>query len=1022
LNSITVGNLKALLSLDTTNFDKGVTSSEANAKKLADRLSKDLAPSQARINSLIRDFAGNKDIARALEMATAVEKIGGSAKLTAAEQGRANKVVQEAIEKYKALGIEAPKRLMELANATKQAKKPTDDLGAGMTSLIGKAKSLAGIFGVSLGAGALVGFAKQTIDAADQIGDLATKMGVSTEAAQRFQIAAKQSGADIEDISKVVSHLNSGLGEGKSSGVSKALAQVGLQFENLKTMKPEQIFRASVDAIAGIADPLQQAAAASAIFGEKLGGTLLPMIRDGALKAADSVSVMSDDVIQDLKETKQAWEDFWRDLQVIAGPVLVWMFGELRQLLADLRTGMSLIAALVIPGFGVQGLELAKASASAPTVEQQRLNRLQSMLDNPALMSSHGPKFKPPPTDEEKEHARKIEKILDEFTDKGATERINELSEALAHVGVKDMTYVQLTKLRDELNKLAATGMKLGTVLERFRLTPIDFGNVSKFSRRLSNDMELLERQAFTYGDFNFGLTPVTFNRDTVDPLSHLTDFSAPDAPPQRVTFGSERDPIGFWLDSVFAKKPRPSLLQAGFRGAMGNLPQTILQAFAGGGNVGRSIGSLFGGQIGTSLLGGMTKDAQGNETDIFKNGFGKLLQDSFLGPKVGGMVASFIPGIGALLGPALGKLFSSIGNIGANTTKQGRQDFAKQMGFESLDNLYNKLRSLGAEGEKLANIGLNVIGKKDKAANEKWMKDVTAFFDRLEKVPGKVNELSQALGKFGGAVPKALDPLLDSILASPNLSPELRRQLEGMRKPSWEAAQEFANSVGVNLGSLGSGFNQSRLASSAFSLKRGLDLLSRFAGSDQNAILRDMADEFAALAADAQKNGVALPKAVQEFIRRIDEMNLLLDENGNRIDSSLLQFVDMEDEYEKQVVSLLEEIRDLLKPPTAPGDQPKPNPPGFTPKPPGTPPTPPALPGPLPVPYDFGAISMPDLGMQGFEAFGGTGAAVTTSAGVTNIYAIDAPSFEQFLSQRGGAEAVIRTMGPVIERWGKAQ
>jgi hypothetical protein len=96
MNSVVVGNLKALLSLDTTNFDKGVTSSEANAKKLADRLSKDLAPSQARINSLIRDFAGNKDIARALEYATAVEKVGGANKLTTQRQADTNRAVQRA--------------------------------------------------------------------------------------------------------------------------------------------------------------------------------------------------------------------------------------------------------------------------------------------------------------------------------------------------------------------------------------------------------------------------------------------------------------------------------------------------------------------------------------------------------------------------------------------------------------------------------------------------------------------------------------------------------------------------------------------------------------------------------------------------------------------------------------------------------------------------------------------------------------------------------------------------------------
>src|SRR5678815_2110600 len=117
----------------------------------------------------------------------------------------------------------------------------------------------------------------------------------------------------------------------------------------------------------------------------------------------------------------------------------------------------------------------------------------------------------------------------------------------------------------------------------------------------------------------------------------------------------------------------------------------------------------------------------------------------------------------------------------------------------------------------------------------------------------------------------------------------------------------------------------------------RSLDLFGKFAGSDQNAILKDMADEFSDLAAQSIKNGVALPKAVQAFIQQVAAMGLLIDENGNQIDLSLLKFADIEDDYQKEVVSLLEQIRDLLTPPPSPEDALKPNPPGFTPRVPGT-------------------------------------------------------------------------------------
>jgi hypothetical protein len=1021
MNSITVGNLKALLSLDTTNFDKGVTTSEANAKKLAKTLEKDLAPSQARINSLIRDFAGNADIRRALEMATAVEKIGGASKLTANEQIKANRVAQEALDKYRALGLAAPPAINNLAIATTQLKKNTDQLGQSLatvspqmnkvgmsaTDLLGKAKSLAGVFGVSVGVGAVAGFASSVINAADHIGDLATKMSVSTDAAQRFQFAARQVGLEVDDVSKAVTHLNAGIGEGKSSGVAKALGAMGLEFEKIKNLNPEELFRTTIKTISEIKNPMEQAAAAAAAFGDKLGAQLLPLIREGALDAADGINIMSAETIKRLKDAKQAWENFGNSVTAVAGDMFADVLKGMDLFLNDWQAAWESAQRIGIMGLAINprdALNLINADVKARRDLKKPLPFFSDLPNQLTEVGAYGGMFGGMTAQNlpggrlgdahfDTEWAKKQEaeeKRLKAMAD--AAEQAEKAYRAFERQRISGFTDAERQKQEFELRFLR----------ERNLLDAMYWGRgiVSKspLSSLLGPGIDL-------------GYTPP------------IPSMALPMTPPKA------RGPISLQelLTSTGFTMPgynKRDLFGQGFSGAMGNLSQTILQAFQGGGDVGKSIGSLFGGQIGTSLMGTSTKG-------VFESGFGKMLQESFLGKKVGGMVASFIPGIGALLGPALGKLFSSIGNIGANNTKKDRESFAKESGFESLDNLYSKLRSLGTEGEKLANIGLNVIGKKDRAANEKWMKDVTAFFDRLEKVPGKVNELSQALGKFGGAIPKQLDPLLDSILADKNLDPALRRQLEGMRKPSWQAAQDFASSVGINLGALGPGFNQSRLADQAFSLKRGIDLLSRFAGSDQNAILRDMADEFSALAQDAKKNNVALPRAVQAFLRQIDEMGLLLDENGDRLDLSLLQFADIEDESMKEVVSLLEQIRDLLSPRPAPTPG-APGGPGGPPRP--APPTDPDNPDPGD-PYDprgpirqpdlsgFGALSLPDIGdMPGFGGFGGTGQAVTAAGANVSIYAIDAASFETFMSQRGGAEVVVRTMGPVIERWGKAQ
>lgn len=1018
MNSAVVANLKALLTLDVSDFAKGATAADANTKKLADRLSKDLAPSQARVNALIRDFAGNTDVRRAMELATAIQQVGGASKLTASEQTRANRTFQEAIEKLKALGgaeSEASRHLTAMAADLKKVKAPADQLGAGLDTIIGKAKSMAGLFGITLSAGALIGFGRQVFDAADQVGDLAQKMGISTDAAQRFQYAAEQSGASIDDVSQSIVKMNDLLAEGDKSTIS-ALDAIGLKFQDIRAMKSEDAFRSIADAIGRIPDPMLQSNIALDLFG-KSGSTLLPMIREGSLQAAEGAEIMSAETIQALKETKQAWENFWRDLRVIAGNFLAGDIGQqLKQFLTDLKTGLSFIAnftkasgspierGIVALGVGVG----EHINAQQAQRDNDPATRLMREMTDPALMSSHAPKFETRAEREarlkkEEEHAKRIKSVFDSFTGADRRQRIKELDEAFR--GMKPENIDDWHKLNEELNALVRTGGKLTPFLETLRRSTT------------------LPMQPTDWATLLSGAIPVSQLIGTIPLPSVELPMPKKSAPKPMTTEDLLRGV------TVPGQKFMGSL-----RDITALVPQTVLQALTGGGGVGKSLAGLFGSGIASSFMGKATDG-------VFEKGFGKTLQGVF-GKQFGGAIANFIPGLGALLGPAMEKLFGFIGSIGANTTKKAREDFSKQLGFENLDNLYAKLRSLGAEGEKLANLGLNVIGKKDKAANEKWMKDVTAFFDRLEKVPGKVAELSSALGKFGGAIPQQLDQLLDSILGNSNLSGDLRKQLEGMRKPTWQAAAELAQAFGVNTGALGQGFNQARVADSAFELKRAIDVFGRFQGSDRSGILRDMADEFSALAQEAQKNNVALPKAVQDFVRQVDEMGLLLDENGNRIDASLLQFANIEDEYEKQVVSLLEQIRDLLSPAAAAA---VPAPRGWGNWTPSSPSTPSVF-APVPGGDDesaVGSFNSSEFQMPGFAGgthgqfmdFGagtpvmlhGRERVMTASEGAGGghtfiIYAMDTIGFEHFLKHRGGGEAVVRVIPGIADRWGKAQ
>lgn len=78
----------------------------------------------AAMQRLSSSFQGDKIIQAAHNVTAAVNQIGGASKLTEAEQARVNRTVEAALEKYRALGTEAPRALQELAAATRSAEKP----------------------------------------------------------------------------------------------------------------------------------------------------------------------------------------------------------------------------------------------------------------------------------------------------------------------------------------------------------------------------------------------------------------------------------------------------------------------------------------------------------------------------------------------------------------------------------------------------------------------------------------------------------------------------------------------------------------------------------------------------------------------------------------------------------------------------------------------------------------------------------------------------------------------------------
>lgn len=131
---------------------------------------------------------------------------------------------------------------------------------SGLTGL-GTAVSAAGI-------GALV---KQQFEAIDATGNLAERLGIATEALVGLQHAANLADVSAEGFEKGMGLMSTKLGEAVSGSKSaqQAFSNIGLNFKELSNIPLDQAFLRIADAIGGMQNANEKAAAAAYIFGAK---------------------------------------------------------------------------------------------------------------------------------------------------------------------------------------------------------------------------------------------------------------------------------------------------------------------------------------------------------------------------------------------------------------------------------------------------------------------------------------------------------------------------------------------------------------------------------------------------------------------------------------------------------------------------------------------------------------------------------------------------------------------------------
>jgi hypothetical protein len=164
-------------------------------------------------------------------------------------------------------------------------KMETGTKAAGARMASGMAGAIGGVFAV----GAIIAGTRRMIDHADAIDKMAKRMEVSTDTAQKFDFAASQNGATIENVERSYMKTASAM-EGAKQGLQtyiRAFAAFGITIQQIKTSSPEEIFLHIAESIRQAGGALDNAKSLQDIMGRG-GRQLTPAFVSGFASTAGS--------------------------------------------------------------------------------------------------------------------------------------------------------------------------------------------------------------------------------------------------------------------------------------------------------------------------------------------------------------------------------------------------------------------------------------------------------------------------------------------------------------------------------------------------------------------------------------------------------------------------------------------------------------------------------------------------------------------------------------------------------------
>ena len=901
--SFNLGTIFTVLKLQDE-FSSGVKAASVNADGSFGRIvaAQDaMARSLVNVNKLAKEFSGANIAQKADEMAGAVKRAGGAAALTEAEMAKVNRTVSQAIEKYQKLGQEAPAHLLKLQQETAKVEKSTGLLDGTVGKLA--AGFALGSF-VDRAVGGLFDLGKEAFDTAGKIVDLSKKTGLSTDAVQRYGFAASQSGSNLEKWSEVI--FKAGLNIEKGTNDARVgIAGLGLEYDRIRAMAPEQQFDAIMRALAGIESPQQRNLLGVQALGE--GYKDVAAAVDGYVEMIGQAPVASEAAIRASDEAADAIGRAWDSAKAIAinaigGILLAWEDSKkVTEQVAKLPaapTAPNAAVAAVNPfamNFGAKAAMGFNPSLVTSTTEaEKQLMVTRSQLAGRTAEAATAAKSY---ADRLADAQREIGRLTPlERAQIDAALKLGVAIETAAdgyHLGADALKiYASATK---DSSKASVTAAQV-----RAFLRDEELADAARFTAAMEQQQKILDDANKAYvKDFIASVRTLEASEEaaTRDRLALIQ---------QEIARRREFTSVMVQQEDILADHNRQFVddFIAG-RKKMAEAEQAAAEQFA------RRVSDAA--QI-AAAVSGATDGALATFADFTAQGldaFASFASGDIVGgitktiTMIGNLARELRP-VGAKVNDLRDEFLESAGGaeeLYAQLERIGRLDLwdplmAGPANIEAIESAIRQTEDAIEDTEAaMSRFGLTfddvgTVYERQTRSVDKLIADYKllekAGFSVAQMASGSADRLNALIAsalQTGQKLPESLRPYLTELVRSGGLTDDLKRKILGLADPvPWQQMKADAEEFGLDVKNLGALFEQAQLDSQAGRIAEAMERFSKN-GTDAGVIMSGFSDEISAMVQRALELGLTLPDTLKPWIDQMDKAGQLVDRNGDRLE-----------------------------------------------------------------------------------------------------------------------------------------